>query len=210
MSVPGFRAVRAALFAAVCVGMALLGHVAAGGTAPRLTVVFLAAAALTLLAFPAAGGQRSVRSLVLGLLTAQVLLHTLFWAAAPTPAPGSPEQVARLAGPMCGGSVVDPGDVVMGVAHLWAALVTGWWLSWGEEGLWTALRWLRAVLALPPHTTGAGFLGRPRHSTPSPATGLRLSRLRHAIAERAPPRARAGSPCAPARIRVPLPCSPAA
>ncbi|WP_246062220.1 hypothetical protein [Haloactinospora alba] len=210
MSAPGFRAVRAALFAAVCVGMALCGHVAAGGAAPQLAVVLLAAGALTLLAFPAAGGQRSVRSLTLGLLTAQLLLHTLFWVAAPAPAPGSPEQVARLAGPMCGGGVVDPGDAVMGVAHLWAALATGWWLAWGEEGLWTVLRWLRAALALPPHTTGAGVPGGPRPSTPPPATGLRLSRLRHAIAERAPPRARAGSPCAPARTRVALTCSPAA
>ncbi|CAM3671929.1 hypothetical protein NOGI109294_08300 [Nocardiopsis gilva] len=192
-----FRALRAALFAAVCVGMAMVGHVCAGGTLPGPLVLGGAVAGCALLFAPFAGRQCSAGAIIGGLLGAQVLLHLTFHYAAPgtaaaiTPTTAlTPDSFARSLGPMCGGGLLngDGGGFVMAIAHVWAALVTGWWLASGEEALWVVLRWLRATLLSPLLGSGPYRAARPpRLYGHSPVVLLRPRVLRHVVVGRAPP-----------------------
>ncbi len=182
---------RAALFAAVCTGVALFGHTAAGAPAPLPGVVAGYWALVALAAFPFARGRRSIASLAPGLFGAQLLLHMGF-SAATSPLPGAgPLSVEHL----CGSAAVHA-DFGMLAAHIWAALVTGWWLSSGEEALWAVLRLLRARL---PVRGKAGALPPPAPSLPvePPRAFLTTRFLRHTLAGRAPP-PRAPRPCATA------------
>ncbi|MGW5413258.1 hypothetical protein [Actinomadura geliboluensis] len=79
---PLFRAARAVVFATVCVALAVLGHVLAGGAAVPLwagTAGFGAVVGVTLML---AGHERSLGTILGGLLGGQFALHTLFTAAA--------------------------------------------------------------------------------------------------------------------------------
>ncbi|MDA8368534.1 MAG: hypothetical protein M0026_01515 [Nocardiopsaceae bacterium] len=184
---PGFRTARAALFAAVCVGMALIGHVAAGGSAPGPLAFCAAIAGTALLALPFAGRQRSAGSLMAGLLGAQVALHLLFGLVDRIGGlpPGVP---AAAVAHMCGASLRQGDGAAMVIAHLWAALVTGWWLASGEEALWVVLRWLWAALLVPPLAADGRRPARPidRYGR-APMATPRLRVLRHAVDGRAPP-----------------------
>ncbi|GAA1986490.1 hypothetical protein GCM10009799_09980 [Nocardiopsis rhodophaea] len=194
-----FRALRAALFAAVCVGMAMIGHVTAGGSLPGPLVLGGAVAGCALLFTPFAGRQRSAGAIIGGLLGAQVLLHLLFHCAAPgtgaaitvTPTTAlTPDAFARSLGHMCGGGLTNGDGYGYGMvlAHVWAALVTGWWLASGEEALWAVLRWLRATLLSPLLGSGPYRAARPpRLYGHSPVVLLRPRVLRHVVVGRAPP-----------------------
>ncbi|MBB6172587.1 hypothetical protein HNR23_002647 [Nocardiopsis mwathae] len=190
-----FRALRAALFAAVCVGMAMLGHAVAGGALPGPLVLGGAVAGCALLFAPFAGRQRSAAAIIGGLLGAQALLHLTFHFAAPgSPAAITltsslpPDALARSLGHMCGGGLLSGDGFVMAVAHVWAALVTGWWLASGEEALWAVLRWLRATLLSPLLGRGSYRAARPpRCYGHSPVLLPRSRVLRHVVAGRAPP-----------------------
>lgn len=185
-----FALLRAALFAAVCTGPAMLGHTGAGAPAPGPGVFAACWAGIALLALPFARGRRSVASLVPGLLGAQLLLHLAFSAAAP-PLPSGPAPVSLEH--MCGGLAVH-GDAGMLLAHAWAALVTGWWLASGEEALWAVLYLLRARF---PRRGKPAVLPVPAPSAPveRPRPPYRTHFLRYALAGRAPPRW-APRPCA--------------
>jgi hypothetical protein len=181
-----FRAARAALFATVCVGTALIGHAAAGGAAPGPAVVAAAVGATALGVLPLTGRPRSAPAVTGGLLAAQAALHLLLHAAAPGGGHGVPTGLAAL-GHVCGDALLNGGGPVMVLAHVWAALVTGWWLASGEEALWAVAGRLRAALLPPP-------VGPVRTPRPAPArrgdtapAALRSRLLRHAVAGRAPP-----------------------
>ncbi|RNL81753.1 hypothetical protein [Halostreptopolyspora alba] len=188
----GFRVLRSALFAAVSVGMALVGHAAAGGPTPEPTVLWGIAGGVALGAVPLAGRRCSAVTLCAGLLATQALLHLAFLHTAPHP-PGGAGPHAELAGPTHAGTLAGAGvgEVVMLLAHVWAALVTGWWLASGEDALWTVLRWLSSVLL--PSSVRAGNRRVPQ---PGPAPGWvpmvapQLRMLRHVRDGRAPPRPR--------------------
>ena len=72
------RALRAAVFAAVCVSVSAAGHILAAGTGvPALTLVVGFAAAFAL-ALPLAGRERSLPGIVALLAAGQFALHLLF------------------------------------------------------------------------------------------------------------------------------------
>ncbi|GAA4965257.1 hypothetical protein GCM10023205_31980 [Yinghuangia aomiensis] len=76
-----FRTARAALFAAVCVTLALTGHVMASGTPVAWWAPAGAGLVLAVVAWAAAGRERGIAAIGTGLLLAQAALHTLFmWA----------------------------------------------------------------------------------------------------------------------------------
>ncbi|MFI6435723.1 hypothetical protein [Streptomyces sp. NPDC050759] len=200
------RTVRAAVFAAVCVLLAALGHVLMSGThvpgwtlAAGLVVTGCAGWCLT-------GRERGLPLIVAVVVAAQTVLHSAFSLAQPTPA-------AQDAGAMhmesmhtsgIGSLDTSPMGTSAGVgalsfwmpfgmyaAHLLAALLTGLWLACGERAAFRILRAvgarlvapLRLLLALPatPH--------RPRLRVRRPRSERepRLLLLVHAITHRGPP-----------------------
>jgi hypothetical protein len=240
VSVP-FRAVRAAVFAAVCAALAACGHAWMSPDPLPWWAPVVGFGAVFGAALAGAGRQRSLASITALLAVGQVALHTLFtWAAAvvapaqpgPTgsaglldrllcgprdsnghillPAGWSPEEIVRNArvdpalpaGPdasagrhhMHGsGPMLFDGGTKMLVAHIVAALLTGWWLRRGEAALFTLLALaaapLRVVLAVlcglvipaVEATDGA------RRTGTEPDVTTHQTYLRHAVSRRGPP-----------------------
>lgn len=175
---PLFRAARAVVFATVCVALAVLGHVLAGGAAVPLwagTAGFGAVVGVTLML---AGHERSLGTILGGLLGGQFALHTLFTAAAADPAA---HPVPAMAGhtPAMHAAMTDSvmtntvmtnaamtdaaampdlaavpaahggNGLAMTLAHCVAALVAAWWLRRGERSVWTMARRVAAVADRP-------------------------------------------------------------
>ncbi|MBX6169764.1 MAG: MFS transporter [Thermobispora bispora] len=185
-----FRLARSAAFSAVCVLLAVGAHRFAGGGGPTpaalLTGVFTVAAGAAV----AAGRERSPQAIAGLLVAAQAFLHWLLDASSST-AVVHPTWHSGLSA-----------QTGMLTAHLTATLITGWWLSRGEEALWSVLRGigarvvrcLRALLVLVRTLLalwGANLTdaGRPlRRAAPG---AERLPRtvgvLRHAVIRRGPP-----------------------
>ncbi|MFF4236107.1 hypothetical protein [Actinomadura geliboluensis] len=175
---PLFRAARAVVFATVCVALAVLGHVLAGGAAVPLwagTAGFGAVVGVTLML---AGHERSLGTILGGLLGGQFALHTLFTAAAADPAA---HPVPAMAGhtPAMHAAMTDSvmtntvmtnaamtdaaampdlaavpaahggNGLAMTLAHCVAALVAAWWLRRGERSVWTMARRVAAAADRP-------------------------------------------------------------
>jgi hypothetical protein len=171
---------RAAVFSAVCVTLAALGHVAAGGPGPEPWAPVAGASAVAVLAVSLAGRERSATTVIAVLTGAQLGLHELFALS------GGP------AAPSLSGHLHDRGlgeSLGMLLAHLTATLITGWWLARGETALW-------ALLRTAAHHLGAAFRLLPAAASlpaappaalpalpPVPVRGL----LRHTVSRRGPP-----------------------
>ncbi|MEU4831317.1 MFS transporter [Streptosporangium sp. NPDC023615] len=174
------RLVRAAAFSAVCVTLAVLGHVVAGGSGPAAWAVAASGAAVMASAVPLAGRERSTAAISTGLAVLQVSLHELFALGDTT---GPPPWHAH------GGGLGE--SLGMLLAHLTATLITGWWLARGETVLWALLRsatrrlgellGLVVFLLRPP--AGAGT---PR-AYPHGASPVVRTVLRHCVSRRGPP-----------------------
>lgn len=134
------RLARTAAFAAVCVTLAALAHVAGGGARPGPWAAAAGLAAVSGLGLALSGRERSALTINVVLAAAQFGLHELF-------AAGSPSSYVFDRHGHGQGLTVDTG---MLIAHLTATLVTGWWLARGEIALWSLLRrlGLRLVPAL--------------------------------------------------------------
>ncbi|ETK36779.1 hypothetical protein [Microbispora sp. ATCC PTA-5024] len=180
------RLARSAAFSVVCVLLAVGAHRFAGGAGPTPRVLLVGGLAVLAGAAAVAGRERSPSVVVALVVAAQVFLHELLGPAAPPAAvvvPGAHGHGHPLS--------VRAG---MLVAHLTAALITGWWLSRGEAALWSILRrigagalgWLAPLLAL--LQAGSLVPGRPR-VLPCAAAGApgRAVMLRHAVVRRGPP-----------------------
>ncbi|WP_436757718.1 MFS transporter [Streptosporangium sp. V21-05] len=173
------RLTRAATFSAVCLALAVLGHVAAGGSWPRPWVVGAAGAAVVVMAVLLAGRERSMVTINAGLAALQLALHELLALGGAAGVP-PPHPHVRGLGENLG----------MLVAHLTATLITGWWLARGESALWVLLRsagrrlgamflpplWSPAAVTAPPGTAYAPV-------TPVAARAV----LRHSVSRRGPP-----------------------
>ncbi|MFF0748423.1 hypothetical protein [Streptomyces sp. NPDC004267] len=96
------RALRAALFAAVCVTLAAVGHSSMSAHSIPVSSLLAAFAATTVLAWAAAGRRRGPAVLVPGLAAVQGALHLLFGA-------GEPGGTAAGAGSMAGSMAHMPG-----------------------------------------------------------------------------------------------------
>ena len=180
------RVTRSVAFAAVCVTLAACAHVAGGGAAPGTAVLALAFAAVLAPATALAGRERTLRAIASGLLAAQAGLHLLFEAASTTGA-------AHTVHVVHGCAVASGSGAVMTLAHLWATLVTAWWLARGEALLWTlvrmaartashAVRVPHAPCPLSPRPVAAA---PPRTSAPRPRNPARTP-----VRRRGPPRPR--------------------
>ncbi|WP_017596320.1 hypothetical protein [Nocardiopsis potens] len=184
-----FRSVRAAVFAAVCVGVSGVGHALASGHAVPTGAALLGAAVVFGFARAAAGRERGYGPIAAWMLWGQLALHAVFSAAQAAGAPHTAGHTAHTGG----GDSSDPG---MLAAHLLAALVSAWWLRRGEAAAFTLLRLVTdAVLAALPAPVGPGarLAPPPRAARPcgGPEAARRTTRLlRHAVVLRAPPLSR--------------------
>jgi len=185
-----FRLARSAAFSAVCVLLAVGAHRFAGGGGPTPVALLTGMLTVTAGAAVAAGRERSPQAIIGLLVGAQTFLHCLLdvtgsgAASHPTWHGGLTAQTGML------------------TAHLTAALLTGLWLSRGEEALWSVLRaagagavrclraaavLARALLAL----WGADLAGTGRPRRPAPPDSGHAPRaagvLRHAVVRRGPP-----------------------
>lgn len=151
------RAIRATLFAVICVGMAAVLHSLADGCEPTWPEVGLGLPAVWLAAWPTLGRERSGLELTAGLGTAQVGLHYLFtyvYAAsgAPYTATASPPTMSGM--PSMADMSMPPVNthqsaIAMFAAHALAVVVCGWWLRQGERDFFALCRVVAALAAAP-------------------------------------------------------------
>lgn len=156
------RAIRAALFAVVCVGVAAVLHGMADGCQPSWQEVGLGVPAVWLAAWPALGRERSGWELTAGLGAMQVGLHYLFsylcpaaaaprTSAAPMPAmPDMPISMPAMPG-MTTSTITHPSGIAMFAAHVLAVVICGWWLRQGERDFFALCRVAAALAAAPLH-----------------------------------------------------------
>ncbi len=178
------RSVRAAVFAVVCVLLAVGGHTLATGVVPPVWVdvagflpVFAGSAAL-------AGRERSLLGIAVAMLTVQAGLHLAFDAAGPPMhMPGMPQGVQMASQPQAMTSHAI-------ASHLAAALLASWCLRRGEAALWSLLRKAAAFvpgLAAWWRTAPLPAYARPPRPYAHPRHHLRQALLRHALSRRGPP-----------------------
>ncbi|WP_239137261.1 MFS transporter [Sphaerisporangium rufum] len=177
------RLLRAAVFAVVCVLLAVAGHRAAGGAGPAGWAVAAATAAVTAVTALLTGRERSAQTINGFLVATQFVLHELF---------GASESGISAAFHLRHGDGLGT-DIGMLTAHLTVTLITGWWLARGEYALWSVLRRLGTLVVRPLLALLAllarGPAGPVRPAAPAPRHLLPVMapRLRHAVSRRGPP-----------------------
>ncbi|MET7687205.1 hypothetical protein ABZT06_04365 [Streptomyces sp. NPDC005483] len=202
----GSRTVRAAVFAAVCVLLAALGHVLMSGAQVPGRTLAASLAVTGCAGWCLAGRERGLPLIVAVVVLAQTALHTAFTLTQPTAAAQEVGAMHMESMHMSGMDSLDaaPMGTSSGVgalsflvpfgmyaAHLLAALLTGLWLAYGERAAFRILRAfaarlvapLRLLLALPatPHRPRL----RVRRARSERGPGQLL--LGHAITHRGPP-----------------------
>lgn len=195
---PLFRPARAVVFATVCATLATLGHVLAGGAAVPAWAALTGFGAVLGVTLVLAGHERSLATILGGLLGGQFALHTLFTAACAPPSHHTPEAHAAMTGAMEPAAVPAAhggNGLAMTLAHCTAALVAAWWLRRGERAAWSLarriaaladrpIRLLLALLAVEPAEPPA----RPLRTAPAAAAVTATGRvLRHQVVRRGPP-----------------------
>ncbi|MFG2981146.1 hypothetical protein ACGFYQ_07770 [Streptomyces sp. NPDC048258] len=190
-----FRAVRAAMFAAVCVLLTATGHILMSGTAVPWWALSAAFAATAATAWALADRERGPLAVTAAAVAVQAALHAGFSLAqslAPPPLPpvttvppvmAVPEaaahvhhaahEMAHTLSTPTAGPVPDVGHGAAGMspggmltAHLLAAVLCGLWLAYGERAVF---RVVRAV---------AGWLWTPLRLLLRPAVTAHRPRLR--------------------------------
>jgi hypothetical protein len=171
----GFRAARTVMFTAVCVLLAVLGHVVMSEAAVPWWAIVPASASIATAAWILADRERSVPFVVVGTIVAQAELHVVFTLAQSLlPAP----MHHHMAGTSSAGMLA---------AHLIAALLCGLWLAYGENATFAVLRTAadRILLLLRPWRSAPTWPRlRPTPSIAPPRQYL----LADAITSRGPPR----------------------
>ncbi|GAA3932170.1 hypothetical protein GCM10022244_46090 [Streptomyces gulbargensis] len=198
------RALRAALFAVVCVALSAVGH-SSMSAHPLPPLALLAALAVTAgAAWAGAGRRRGPAAIAGALLVLQGALHLTFSAVgghAPVPAtpPGhgahghghGAHATMDMAGAMPEAAAGQGAGML--AAHLLAALLCGLWLARGEAALFTVARAalayaftpLRPPLApVPVPDAPRGPVRRTRRDAREPHS----VRLAHSLSRRGPPR----------------------
>ncbi|MEU3109934.1 MULTISPECIES: hypothetical protein [Streptomyces] len=213
------RAVRAVLFAMVCVSLAGAGHALSSSHPVPPWVLLAALPPVAVAAWCAAGRARGTAAIGAGLVAAQLVLHLVLTEAHAFPGhalePHHSGTDARHMATAAAGWAPPTDTLSMTAAHLLAALGCAWWLACGE----------RAVVQLA-HATLAALLrpfrrpvpvrlpqrppGRPAVAVDEQPAAVRL--LRHAVSRRGPPGAYGRSPHAPygaarAGLLLPMPRS---
>lgn len=208
------RTVRAAVFAAVCVLLAALGHVMMSGQHVPGWALAAGLAVTGAAGWSLAGRERGLPLIVTVVVAAQTALHEAFTFAQSA----SADTASMDTGPMPTDSMsmspmghmdmsgmehmahmghmahsMDGGSSSFGMlaAHLFAALLCGMWLAYGERAAFRILRAvaarlaapLRLLLALPDTPVRPRLRVRRRRSRRAP----RLLLLVHSIISRGPP-----------------------
>jgi hypothetical protein len=160
------RAIRAALFAVICVGVAAVLHGMADGCQVSWTGIGLGLLPTWLAACAGLGRERSGPALTASLGAAQVGLHYLFThfcvvtATAAATATSTVTATVTLSMPDMPGmpnmampqpSNPDVRTVAMFAAHALAVVVCGWWLRQGERDFFALCRAVAALIAAPLH-----------------------------------------------------------
>jgi hypothetical protein len=207
------RAIRAAVFAAMCVLLAALGHVLMSGTDVPAWALAAGGAVTGAVGCCLAGRERGLPLIVTVVVAAQTVLHEAFSyaqsASGASGASASMDMGSMRMGSMDMGAMhrdhtgmsamdhmghsMDGGSSSFGMlaAHLLAAVLCGLWLAYGEKAAFRILRaaagWLAAPLrllfALPGTPDHPRVHLRRRRSDRAP----RLLLLVHAITSRGPP-----------------------
>ncbi|MDV9171923.1 hypothetical protein R6V09_17575 [Streptomyces sp. W16] len=192
------RAIRAAVFAAVCVVLASLGHVMMSGNHVPTWALSAGLAVTGAAGWCLAGRERGLPLILTVVLTAQTMLHAAFSLAQSASGESASANTDMTMGSMRPGSM-DMGTSSAGgtpstgmlLAHLFAALLCGLWLAHGEKAAFRILRVvvgrlaapLRLLLALPAPVDRPRLRGRRIHSDRAPHSLL----LVHSITSRGPP-----------------------
>jgi hypothetical protein len=145
-----------------------------------------------------AGHERSLATILGGLLGGQFALHTLFTAATAPAAHASHETHAAMTGatePVALPAAHGGNGLVMTLAHCTAALVAAWWLRRGERAAWSLARRVAALADRPVRLLPALLSAepaeppvRPRRTEPAAGAVTAVGRvLRHQVVRRGPP-----------------------
>ncbi|MEU9454391.1 hypothetical protein [Streptomyces sp. NPDC048277] len=202
------RTIRSAVFAAVCVLLAALGHVMMSGSPVPVWALSAGMAVTAALGWSLSGRERGLPLVASAAVGAQTALHSGFsaaqvWTTRSTPMGAMHMDMAGdMASMHMGPAHTDPVEYLgfgtggtastgMLAAHLLAALLCGLWLGHGERAAFRILRAvagrlaapLRLLLALPPTPERPRPRPRRRRSDRAP----RLLLLVHAITSRGPP-----------------------
>lgn len=201
------RAVRAAVFAAVCVLLAALGHVMMSGSHVPAWVLAAGMAMTGTVGWCLAGRERGLPLIVAVVVAAQTALHTGFSSAQSASGGGASPHTSHMrdmrdmrgTGHMSHDGMdhmahaMDGGTSSLGMlaAHLLAALLTGLWLAHGEKAGFRILRavagWLAAPLRLLLALPLAPDHPRNRPGRPRSDRAPNLRPLVHTITSRGPP-----------------------
>ncbi|MFF7312673.1 hypothetical protein [Streptomyces sp. NPDC008137] len=204
------RATRAAVFAAVCVVLAALGHVMMSGDHVPLSTLVAGWVATGAAGWCLAGRERGLRLVVAVSVIVQTGLHSAF-SLVPPPAAGARggtdsmdmssmgdgmgsmgHDMGAMSHHMGHTGHVPDGDSSLGMlaAHLLAALLCGLWLGHGERAVFRLLRAVGSRLAAPLRLLFALPAPPPppvRARRWSSDRAPRLLLLVHAITSRGPP-----------------------
>ncbi|MGC4971691.1 hypothetical protein ACLQ2D_02130 [Streptomyces sp. DT199] len=203
------RAVRAAVFAAVCVLLSALGHSMMSGSAVPWWAMAAAFVGVGGGAWGLAGRERGILLVVSVAVAAQTLLHVSYsLAQAMTPPQPNPDLPAAHHHAMAHGTPLDHithlghlghmGHDMAGMsstgmlaAHVLAALLCSLWLAYGERAAFRILQalagWLVAPLRLPLPLPAPPHRPRIRPRRDGSARAPRQVLLAHAITSRGPP-----------------------
>lgn len=142
----GLRWSRAALITAVAMGTGTAAHVSAGGQLPRAGLLAGMALLATVGCAALLGRPASVRRIVLLTAGGQAMCHLLLTAVAghrgtvdraPSTHGVEPDWMEHIIEDVSGP------NLLMASAHLAAAAAVGWWLSTGEQALWSLMCLMR-------------------------------------------------------------------
>lgn len=197
----GVRAVRAAVFAAVCVLLAAMGHVLMSQTGVPWWALAAGAGASGGAGWCLAERERGLLPVVAITMAVQAALHTAFSLVQPSRAThghGAVPSMAHDVGAMhamdgMSAMPLSPSSPTsssgMLAAHLLAALLSGLWLAYGERAAFRILRAVAGWLAAPLRLPAPVLPGRPRVRVRR-VRGVRTPRqllLVHALTTRGPP-----------------------
>jgi hypothetical protein len=176
---PVYRAARSVVFATVCVGLAITGHMMVSRAPVPAPAAVGGLLALTVIGIALTGTERSLATILTGLLGGQFMLHAVFTAA---------QEGQHLAHGH--GMSSSSGAAAMTFAHVAAAVVSAWWLRRGERAVWGLARRIAAALIRPARALRAPSLPLPAAPRPRAAAtrpGGRGTVLRHVVVRRGPP-----------------------
>ncbi|MEV0634022.1 hypothetical protein AB0I77_03410 [Streptomyces sp. NPDC050619] len=184
---PAVRALRAAVFAALCVLLAAGGHALATGMAPPVWVQAAGFVPVFAGGFLLGGRERSLVPIGGATVAAQGGLHLAYGAVRSHAYAHAPAHMQMSAHTHAMASHA-------ATAHVSAALLLTWWLRRGEAALWSLLRravvlvpglaaWWQVVRAARGVPVGPGFVCRADEGP----RALREVLLRYAVHRRGPP-----------------------